>query len=192
MAQLLNAPHISEAPPQEARRPVSQRVRPTYVNRGLLLIRLVVGLLFIGHGSQKLFGWFGGPGIQGWTESLAKNGLQPAPVWAYTEAIGELGSGILLVLGLLTPLAAAILIADMVVAILDVHSSKGLWSQNGGFEYNLVLSVLLLSIGLMGPGLYSLDRRLPAWPRPHVFVGSLIVTLIVAAFAVVPQHLRPH
>ena len=100
------------------------------------------------------------------------------------EAFAELGAGLLLVLGLLTPLAAAVLIGDMLVAIFKVHAARGLWSQNGGFEYNLVLVALLLAVGLIGPGLYSMDRRLPfALPRPWTFVGALAVTVIVVAMA---------
>ena len=96
----------------------------------------------------------------------------------------ELGAGLLLVLGLLTPLAAAVLIGDMLVAILKVHASKGLWSQFGGFEYNLVLIVLFLAIGLMGPGLFSVDGRLPfALARPQVFLAALAATLGVVWYA---------
>ena len=190
MAQLVTpTPDVSHAPESRAQQQAPRRVRPIYVNRGILLIRLVVGLLFMGHGAQKLFGWFGGPGMQGWTESLAKYGVQPAPLWAYAEASAELGSGMLLVLGLLTPLAAAILIGDMLVAVLDVHAAKGLWSQNGGFEYNLVLIALLVCIGVIGPGIYALDRRMPNMPRPHVFIAALLPVLAVVAFVVIPQQM---
>ena len=127
--------------------------------------------------------------MQGWTESIARNGVEPASLWAYMAAIGELGSGALLMLGLLTPFASAIVIGDMLVAIVDVHAAKGLWSQNGGFEYNLVLITLMVSLGVIGPGLYSLDRRLPPMPRPYVFIGALLVTLFVISLAVVPSHL---
>ena len=85
-------------------------------------------------------------------------------------------------------MASAVLIGDMLTAILDVHASKGLWSQNGGFEYNLVLITLLVCVGLVGPGLYSLDRRLPRLPRPYTFIAALVVTVGVVSFAVLPQH----
>jgi putative oxidoreductase len=104
---------------------------------------------------------------------------QPLPAGA-AAGVTETGGGLLLALGLLTPLAAAFLIGDMVVAILKVHAGRGLWSQNGGFEYNLVLIALLVVVGLIGPGMYSLDRRLPfALPRPHTFIVGLVVTAIV-------------
>lgn len=189
MAQVVRTPDIVHRSDQRAERAERARVWPINVNKGLLLVRLVIGLLFVGHGSQKLFGWFGGPGMQAWIDSLAKNGLEPAAFWAYMEASAELASGLCLALGMLTPLVAAILIGDMLVAIFEVHATKGLWSQNGGFEYNLVLIAILASIGFMGPGLYSLDRRLPTLPRPYAFLGALFVTLVFVALAVLPQHL---
>src|SRR5437868_14380258 len=99
MPQLLTRTDPSVTPRQEQDRPVPRRVRPINVNKGLLLVRVVIGGLFVGHGCQKLFGWFGGPGLQGWTESLAKNGLEPAGLWAAMEAVAELGSGLFLGVG---------------------------------------------------------------------------------------------
>ena len=80
----------------------------------------------------------------------------------------------------MTPFVTAMLIGDMLVAIFEVHASKGLWSQNGGFEYNLVLIAMLFCLGLIGPGMYSLDGRLPA---------LLVISLIVVGVAVVPGHI---
>jgi putative oxidoreductase len=155
-----------------------------HASKALALLRATVGLLFIGHGGQKLFGWFGGPGIEGFAASLAKLGLEPPMFWAYFEASAEMVAGTLLVLGLLTPLAAAAIAGDMLVATLKVHLAKGLWSQDGGFEYNLVLIVLLVGIGLMGAGRYSLDHALGlSLPRPHAFVVAMLVALGVVAFA---------
>jgi putative oxidoreductase len=179
----LVAPYRSSQQEQER-----GRVWPVNVNKSLLLVRVVVGLLFVGHGLQKLLGWFGGPGISGWIGSVQKAGLEPAALWAYLEGFAELGGGLLLALGLLTPLAAAVLIGDMLVAILKVHAARGLWSQSGGYEYNLVLIALLLAVGLVGPGLFSFDRRLPfALPRPHVFAVSMVLTLGMVGFALYPS-----
>ena len=165
----------------------ARKIPPVYVNSGLLLLRVVVGLLFIGHACQKAFGWFGGDGIQAWIGTVQKAGFQPPLIWAYLEIAAELGGGLLLVLGLLTPLAAAMLIGDMCVAILKVHAPKGLWGQNGGFEYNLVLIALMIAIGLIGAGRYSLDRHLPvAFPRPHTFLVLLAVTLLLVGVAMTP------
>ncbi len=185
MTQVLERPpEFTEQEHELDVREETRRVTPLYVNRSLVLLRVVVGLLFLGHASQKLLGWFGGPGINGWMESIQKAGMEPVAFWAYLEAGGELVAGAFLVIGLLTPLAAAFLIGDMSVAILKVHATKGLWNQNGGFEYNLVLIALLFVVGLVGPGLYSFDRRLPfTFPRPHTFVAALVVTAIVVAVA---------
>jgi putative oxidoreductase len=166
------------------RQPVFQfQNRPGYVNRTLLFLRLIVGLLFVGHGLQKLVGWFGGPGMAVWTQSVAKDGLQPAAFWAAVEAWGEFGAGLFLVFGLLTPLAASFIVADMLVAILKVHAARGLWSQSGGYEYNLVLIGLMLGLGFMGPGLYSLDGRLPfRLIRPAVFLPVLAVSVAAVGY----------
>ena len=156
-----------------------------HANKALLLVRVVVGLLFVGHASQKLFGWFGGQGIGGFTSSLTKMGIEPAPFWAYFEAGAELAGGLFLALGFLTPLAAAAIIGDMLVATIKVHFAKGLWSADGGFEYQLVLMAVLTGIGLIGPGRYSLDQRFGlALPRPHAFVVALVASLVVVAIAI--------
>ena len=188
MTQVLERPPEFTEQERDVRemREETRRVSPIYVNRSLVLLRIVVGLLFIGHAAQKLLGWFGGPGINGWMESIQKAGLEPVAFWAYLEAGGELFAGALLVLGLLTPLAAAFLVGDMAFATIKIHAAKGLWNQNGGFEYNLVLIALLLVVGLVGPGMYSFDRRLPfAMPRPHTFIAALVITALVIGYALV-------
>ncbi len=163
---------------------VRERVWPINVNKSLVLIRVVIGLLFIGHATQKLFGWFGGDGLAKFTESLAKLGIQPAPLWALLEAASELAGGTLLVLGLFTPIAAALIIGGHARGDRRVHAPNELWSQQGGFEYNLVLIRILLVIGFVGLGLYSLDRRLPfALPRPWTLAFALLITLAVSALA---------
>src|SRR5690606_3999496 len=105
----------------------------------LLILRLVVGLVFIGHGLQKLAGWFGGQGIEGtgrWYESL---GLRPGRFWATVAGLFETLGGLGFVLGLFTEISALAIIAVMLMAILSVHAPKGLWVANGGYEYNLVM-----------------------------------------------------
>jgi putative oxidoreductase len=169
----------------DVRRPIRRfGAWPVNTNKGLLLLRLVVGLLFAGHACQKLFGWFGGDGMVRFVGAIEKLGLHPAPLWAYVEGYAELIGGLLLVLGLLTPIAAAVLIGDMLVAAAKVHASRGLWSQHGGFEYNLVLITVLLAIGLIGPGIYALDGRVPVrLPKPLAFLVALGGTLVVVAAA---------
>jgi putative oxidoreductase len=130
------------------------------IDIGLLLIRLVIGLLFIGHGAQKLFGWFGGYGLKGtggWMDSL---GLKPGVTMALLAGLTELIGGVLFVLGLLTPLAGLMIAATMVMAIVKVHGPNGLWSTQNGYEYNLTLLAVAIGIALIGPGQYALDAFL--------------------------------
>lgn len=130
------------------------------INIGLLIIRLVIGLLFVGHGAQKLFGWFGGHGLKGtggWFESI---GMKPGVVIALFAGLAELIGGILLALGLLTPLAGIMIAGTMVMAIIKVHGTNGLWVTANGYEYNLTLLSVGIGIALIGPGKYALDAFL--------------------------------
>ena len=130
------------------------------INIGLLIIRLVIGLLFVGHGAQKLFGWFGGYGLKGtggWFESI---GMKPGVTVALFAGLAELIGGILFVLGLLTPLAAVLIAGTMLMAIMKVHSPNGLWATANGYEYNLTLIAVVIGIALIGPGQFALDAFL--------------------------------
>src|ERR1700748_3077520 len=106
---------------------------------GLLVLRVVVGLLFFGHGAQKLFGWFGGHGLSGTGQFFETMGFPQGKRQAFLAGFFEAAGGLLIALGLITPFTAAALIAVMTVAVLKVHASKGVWVTNGGFEYNAVL-----------------------------------------------------
>jgi putative oxidoreductase len=124
---------------------------------GLLLVRLVVGLLFIGHGAQKLFGWFGGygpKGTGGWMDSI---GMKPGIVMAVAAGLMELVGGALFASGLFTPLAAVLIALTMLGAIVKVHGQNGIWATANGYEYPLVLLVVVIGIALTGAGAYSLD-----------------------------------
>ena len=130
------------------------------LNIGLLIIRLVVGLLFVGHGAQKLFGWFGGYGLKGtggWFESI---GMKPGVTMALMAGLAELIAGILFAAGLLTPLAALMIAGTMVMGIVKVHGQNGLWATSNGYEYNLTLIAVVIGIALIGPGQYALDALL--------------------------------
>jgi putative oxidoreductase len=126
----------------------------------LFALRIVAGLLMAGHGAQKLFGSFGGHGIAGTGQFFESLGLRPGHRHARLAGLSELGGGLLLVLGLLTPLGAAAVIGVMTVAILTVHLSKGPWSSDGGYEYNLVLISIAFALGCAGPGGWSIDHAL--------------------------------
>jgi putative oxidoreductase len=130
------------------------------INIGLLIIRLVIGVLFVGHGAQKLFGWFGGYGIKGtggWFESI---GIKPGVTMALLAGLAELLGGLLFALGLLTPLAGIMIAGTMVMAIAKVHAPNGLWSTANGYEYNLTLLAVAIGVALIGPGQYALDALL--------------------------------
>ncbi|MGG1674757.1 DoxX family protein [Neobacillus sp. NRS-1170] len=130
------------------------------INIGLLIIRLVVGVLFVGHGAQKLFGWFGGyclKGTGGWFESI---GMKPGVTMALFAGLTELIGGILFALGLLTPVAGILIAGTMVMAIVKVHAPNGLWATANGYEYNLTLLAVAIGVALIGPGQYALDAFL--------------------------------
>jgi putative oxidoreductase len=127
---------------------------------GLLVLRVVVGLLFFGHGAQKLFGWFGGHGLSGTGQFFESMGFPQGKRQAFTAGLFEAGGGLLLALGLVTPFAAAALIAVMTVAVIKVHFAKGPWVTNGGFEYNAVLSAIAFALAGVGAGKWSLDHAL--------------------------------
>jgi putative oxidoreductase len=129
-------------------------------NFGLLALRVAVGLVFLGHGAQKAFGSFGGPGFAGASGFIGSMGFRPARLWTALAVGGELLAGALLLLGLWTPLAAVFVVSTMAVAVAKVHGPKGFFVQNGGYEYNLILAIAALALAATGPGAYSLDHLL--------------------------------
>lgn len=124
---------------------------------GRVLVRVVVGGLFVGHGLQKLKGSFGGPGLQGTEKMMEGLEMEPAKENALAVSVAETGAGAAIVLGAATPLAAGGLIASMVTAIRKVHGKNGVWNSNGGFEYNAVLISTLVALASDGPGRASID-----------------------------------
>ena len=127
---------------------------------GLFLVRGVTGALLIGHGTQKLFGWFGGGGPDGTGAMLESLGYPQGKDMARLTGAAETGAGVSLASGLLTPLGAAGVIGVMTNATVSVHLSSGLWNHNGGYEYPLVLSTLATSFALGGPGKLSSDAAI--------------------------------
>jgi len=163
----------------------------TSVDMGLLILRVVVGLLFIGHGSQKLFGWFGGKGLDEHARVMRKLNVHPAGMWATISACNEFLGGLGLALGLLTPLAAAALIGTMLVAIIKVHWPRGLWNTNGGIEFPLLMAAVAFVIGLVGPGAYALDYALDlTLPAPGTYLIALVVVLLGVGAALLPVPSR--
>ena len=146
------------------------------MNVGLLVLRVVVGGLFVGHGAQKLFGWFGGHGLRGTGSFFESLGYWPGRLMAALAGLTEFGAGLLLALGLLTPIAAAGIIGTMVNAMLAVHLKNGMWNTNGGMEFPIVMAASASSLAFTGPGRFSLDRALGL---PMVGHGWGVAALLV-------------
>jgi putative oxidoreductase len=146
---------------------------------GRLVLRLVVGGFFVGHGTQKLFGWFGGYGPDGTGQFFESLGLRPGKRHAIAAGAAEAGGGALLVLGAATPLASAALIATMLTAIHRVHLKNGPWVSDQGYEYNLVLIAAAAALAETGPGSPSVDDALgiemhgPKWAALSLVLGAL-------------------
>ncbi|WP_028547266.1 DoxX family protein [Paenibacillus taiwanensis] len=127
---------------------------------GLLFIRVILGLTMMGHGAQKLFGWFGGHGLKGtggWLESI---GIRPGVLMAFIAGAGELLGGLLFGLGLFTWIGTLLIVGTMVVAIGSVHGKNGYWVTQNGYEYNLMLIVIAIAVAMIGAGSISLDAIL--------------------------------
>jgi putative oxidoreductase len=146
---------------------------------GRLILRAVVGGYFFGHGTQKLFGWFGGHGLEATGQFFENIGLRPGKRHALAAGAAEAGGGTLLVLGAATPLAAAVLTATMITAILRVHIKNGPWVTDQGYEYNLVLIAAVLSLAETGPGSPSIDDARgstmngPKWAFLALLLGAV-------------------
>ncbi len=134
---------------------------------GLLVGRVVTGMLMAGHGSQKLFGWFGGHGIEGTTRFINSLGLRPAKSWAFVAGTSEFGSGLLTALGLFHPVGPIMMLAPMWMALTKAHWDRPIWAQQGGGELAVADMAAAVVIATNGPGRFSADRllgiRLP-WP----------------------------
>ena len=156
------------------------------MNLARLTARVVIGGLFVGHGTQKLLGWFGGPGLEGTAGMMEALELNPPRRNALLAGATETAGGAMLAAGLATPLAAAGLIGTMITAIRKVHWSSGPWVTSGGYEYNLVLIAGLLSLADQKPGDMTLDSALGLrfsgthWPLAALALGAAASSASVA------------
>ena len=142
------------------------------MDAGLLLLRVVLGLVMTAHGAQKLFGWFGGYGLAGTGGYFESIGFRPGRFFAMAAGTSELVGGLLVALGLLGPLGPAMIIAIMIVATATVHWQNGLFAQNGGFEVPLLYVAGVAAIALIGNGAYSLDALLGlSWPAEVIWIA---------------------
>jgi len=148
---------------------------------GLLILRLAVGGLLVGHGSQKLFGWFSGPGLKGtagWLESL---GLKPGTPWATVASASEFGGGVLTTLGFLHPLGPLGTMGAMIMATAKAHWGKPIWASAGGAELPVINMATALALILAGPGRFSLDHVLGIrLPRALVIAIAIVGAAMVA------------
>lgn len=147
---------------------------------GLLVLRLAVGLIMAAHGAQKLFGWFGGPGLDGTGQFFAGSGYPAGKAMAVVAGLSETLGGLGLVLGLLTPLAGAAVVGTMVNA-LAVKWGGGFFAPEG-VEYELLLTAGAGALALTGPGRYAVDRLLPVLRNHRLAYGvaALVFGVIVA------------
>ena len=146
-----------------------------------MLVRVVQGSLMAGHGAQKLFGSFGGPGLEGTSGFMEMLGMRPGRPWAYLAGLSELGGGVLTALGLFRPLGPLGVIGSMSMATRKAHWGKPIWVTEGGAELPLLNIAISTALMIREPDAYSLDRllgiRLPAWVGPVGLVGIILAVL---------------
>ncbi|MEK9766813.1 MAG: DoxX family protein [Thalassolituus sp.] len=135
-----------------------QRIFATDAGISALLLRVPVGLILAAHGSQKLFGWFGGYGLEGTGQWMASIGLEPGFLMALLAGSAEFFGGLALALGLLTRPAALLTAFTMLIAIFSVHIGNGLFMANNGYEYALTLFVVSIALAVQGAGSFSADQ----------------------------------
>jgi putative oxidoreductase len=152
------------------------------MNEGLLLLRLVFGLVMAAHGAQKLFGWFGGYGIAGTGGFFEGLGFRPGKLFAALAGLAEFGGGLLIALGFLGPVGPALVLSVMIVAAVTVHWGKGLFATSNGIENPLLYGAAAAALALTGPGLYSFDAAIGITTTEPLALLALGIG-IVGAFA---------
>ena len=138
----------------------TQKLISSQASLSTLALRVPIAIIFIAHGAQKLFAWFGGYGLEGTGQWMASIGLEPGYLMALLAGSAEFFGGIALLIGLLTRPTAFILSLTMIVAIVSVHLANGLFLSNNGYEFGLALLAASVSLMLSGSGSYSLDNLL--------------------------------
>jgi putative oxidoreductase len=153
------------------------------MDTGILIIRVLFGLAIAAHGTQKLFGWFGGYGIKGTGGFFETLGFRPGAAFATAAGLSEMGGGLLIALGLFTPFGAAAVLSAMLVAMVSVHLKNGFFAMGNGIELPFLYAVAAVGVGLAGPGSISLDRVLSVnfVEEPYVATGLLVAAVVGAA-----------
>lgn len=153
------------------------------VDLGLLALRVGLGVTMAVHGSQKLFGWFGGHGIKATAAGMQQMGYQPAQISAVAAGLGEAGGGALLAVGLATPVGGAAVAATMASAA-AVHAPAGFFATEGGLEYQAVLALTGAALAITGPGRYSLDELLKHRTNRPWMAAAALVSMAAAGAAI--------
>ncbi|MEA2724591.1 MAG: putative oxidoreductase [Gemmatimonadales bacterium] len=150
------------------------------LSSGLLIARLVFGSLMVAHGTQKLFGWFGGYGLTGTGGFFDSLGFRPGKAFAAAASLTEIAGGLLLALGFLGPVGPALIISVMIVAAISVHWKHGLFASTNGIELPLLYAAMALTLALTGPGVFSLDAVLglmSLW-TPRVVLAAIAIGIV--------------
>jgi putative oxidoreductase len=164
------------------------------VDLGILFMRVLFGVAIASHGAQKLFGWFGGKGLKGTGDLFESLRFRPGVVFAAVAGLSELVGGLLLLLGLFTPLSAAAVMAAMLVAMVSVHLRNGFFAANDGIELAFLYAAAALGVAFTGGGAYSLDALLGLrfLAEPYVVSAILALTIIgVVITMVIRRHEHP-
>ena len=147
---------------------------------GRLLLRLTVGGFFFGHGTQKLFGWFGGPGLAATGGMFEALGFRPGRFLAALASAAEVGGGLLVALGFLGPVGPALILSVMIVAAVSVHWKNGLFAMSNGIDLSLLYGIGAAALAFTGPGLYSIDAALGL---THIFTPAVNLGVVFAGIA---------
>jgi putative oxidoreductase len=164
---------------------------PVRIDAGLAILRIFVGLLVAAHGSQKLFGWFGGGGIDGTAEMFGSLGYRPKREMAMLGGATEFGAGLLLASGLFTAIAVMALVGQFLNVIVAVHLPNGVWNTKGGYEFPLTLVTASAIVALTGPGSWSLDHAL-GWTFGGVgwFITALMGGLLAGGLVLASRRVE--
>ena len=129
------------------------------IDLGILVLRLALGIMFVAHGLQMAFGLFGGSGVKGFSKMLSGLGFAPAMLWACIASYTVLLGGLLVIVGVQTRLAAALLLIFILTAGISVHLGKGFFLSNGGYEYTFIIAAICLALILLGPGKFNIFNK---------------------------------
>jgi putative oxidoreductase len=163
------------------------------MDAGLLIVRLILGLAISAHGAQKLFGWFGGYGLQGTGGFFESLGFRPGVRFALAAGLSEVGGGVLIAVGLFGPVGPALIILVMLVAIFSVHWRHGFFASSNGIELPLMYVTAALVLAVAGPGAYSLDGLfgLAMLSRPVAAWMAIAVAVVLALANVALRRSAP-